>query len=149
MDDDERREIFSIEDGEGPNDAGLDEAPEPPAKMDDRAAYWWRRVLPQAVDADLLTRLDLPLFRAWCQLMSLAERFHAELEDGPTLAEGRSGPKKSPAWTQYKQAVSEARKTAHTLALTPQGRKAIGRTVADDAADLDPMEEAFGRGNDR
>lgn len=149
MDADERRERFSVVDGGGPTDIGLDESPDPPAEMDDRAAYWWRRVLPQAVEADLLTRLDLPLFRSWCQLMSLAEQFHDELRDGPLLAEGRRGKKKSPAWTQYKQAVSEARKTAHTLALTPQGRKAIGRTVADDAADLDPMEEAFGRERDQ
>lgn len=147
MDDDERREVFTVFDGEGPRDSGLDEAPDPPADLDDRAAYWWRRVLPQAVEADLLTRLDLPLFKTWCQLMSLADQFHVELQESPVVAEGRSGKKKSPVWTQYKQAVSECRKTAHVLALTPQGRKALGRTVSDDAADLDPMEDAFGRGD--
>jgi len=120
-------------------EGGLSKAPPAPKWLPEEARAVWRRIWPGLRDRRTVTREDLPTVEAYCLAVGTITRMQATIATEGDTIETNAGPKRHPAFQTLFQALTESRRLAAELGLTPAARnKAKGsEPVDDDLADLD------------
>lgn len=94
----------------------------------------WRRILPGLVSRRVLTDGDLSTAENYCLAVGTVRLAQATIEaDGPTI-DGPHGQKRHPSFQTLFQGLTEARRLAAELGLTPASRSRV--SAGEDEDDL-------------
>ncbi len=121
-------------------EGGLSALPTAPNWLPEDSKAEWRRVVPGLAERKTLTREDLPVLEAYCLASGTIRRMQATIAaEGDTIITSRGDKRRHPAFQTMFQALTESRRLAAELGLTPASRhKAAGAGGADDdLSDLD------------
>ncbi len=121
-------------------EGGLSRMPPAAAWLPPEAKSEWRRVLPGLCARRVLTREDLASLEAYCLSVGLVRKSQATIAAEGDFVSGPKGDRKRhPAHQTLFQALTESRRLAAELGLTPasRGKAAPTEDGADDLADLD------------
>lgn len=108
--------------------------PYAPKHLAEDAAAEWRRVIGDLLDRKILTRADLGTLENYCTQIGIARQCERILAADGLIVQSASGPKRHPASSILKDAVSTARQLAAELGLTPvsRSRPAVREDADDD-----------------
>lgn len=121
-------------------DGGLAKAPPAPSWLPDEAKAEWRRLWPGLKARRTVTREDLPVVEAYCLAVGTVRRSQALIAAEGEMIATDAGPRRHPAFQTLFQALTESRRLAAELGLTPASRTkaaAMGDGADDDLAGLD------------
>jgi P27 family predicted phage terminase small subunit len=119
-------------------EGGLSRLPPAPSWLPKEAKEEWRRVTPGLRKRRTLTREDLPILEAYCLASGTVRRMQATINAEGDHISGEKGVKRHPAFQTLFQALTECRRLAAELGLTPASRnKAAATEGEDDLSDLD------------
>lgn len=114
-------------------DGGLAKAPPAPSWLPVEAKAEWRRIWPGLLARRTVTREDLPMVEAYALAVGTVRRSQATIATEGDAVMGPTGPKRHPAFQTLFQALTESRRLAAELGLTPASRnKAVARDPGDD-----------------
>lgn len=120
-------------------DGGLSAFPKAPNWLPTEAKSEWRRVIPGLSARRTVTREDLSVLESYCLAVGLVRSAHATLaKEGETLPTKAGGEKRHPAYQTLFQAMTESRRLAAELGLTPASRNKA--PVTEDADDLSALD---------
>lgn len=116
-------------------EGGLSRLPPAPSWLPLEGKAEWRRVVPGLCQRKTLTREDLPMLEAYCLSAGTVRRMQATIAaEGDMVENDKGDRKRHPAF----QSLTECRRLAAELGLTPASRnKAAATEGDDDLADLD------------
>ena len=121
-------------------EGGLSRLPPARAWLPKEAKDEWRRVVPGLRQRKTLTREDLPMLEAYCLASGTVRRMQATIAtDGDHITNDKGDTKRHPAFQTMFQALTESRRLAAELGLTPASRNKAAATDngEDDLSDLD------------
>lgn len=120
-------------------DGGLSRLPPVPSWLPKEAKDEWRRVVPGLRQRKTLTREDLPMLEAYCLASGTVRRMQTTIAaEGDHVTNDKGDTKRHPAFQTMFQALTECRRLAAELGLTPASRnKALATEAEDDLSDLD------------
>lgn len=114
-------------------EGGLSRLPPAPSWLPKEGRDEWRRVLPGLLARKVLTREDLPMLEAYCLAAGTVRRMQATIAaEGDTIADDKGGKRRHPAFQTMFQALTESRRLAAELGLTPASRGKAAATEGDD-----------------
>lgn len=114
-------------------DGGLARLPPAPSWLPAEAKAEWRRVVPGLRARKTLTREDLPMLEAYCLAAGTVRRMQATLaSEGDTITSAKGEVRRHPAFQTMFQALTESRRLAAELGLTPASRNKAAPTENDD-----------------
>ncbi|EKE75521.1 phage terminase small subunit P27 family [Oceanibaculum indicum] len=119
---------------------GIGKAPPAPAWLPPEAKSEWRRVWPGLAARKTITTQDLAALEAYCLAVGTARRAQAAITQDGDIIKTEYGPKRHPSFQTLFQSMTEARRLAAELGLTPASRHKAGSAAPqenDDLADLD------------
>ena len=122
-----------------PSDGGLSKLPPAPAWLSAEAKAEWRRVSPGLGARRTLTRQDLPVLEAYCLAVGTVRRSQATITaEGDFIVTARGERRRHPAFQTLFQGMTESRRLAAELGLTPASRNKASSTEGEnDLSDLD------------
>ncbi|MEC4590563.1 phage terminase small subunit P27 family [Nitrospirillum amazonense] len=119
---------------------GLAKAPPAPAWLPAESKTEWRRIWPGLAARRTVTTSDLATVEAYCLAVGTAKRAQAQIAlDGEILAT-EYGPKRHPAFQTLFQSLTESRRLAAELGLTPTSRNKAGAAIPDGDDDLKDLD---------
>jgi P27 family predicted phage terminase small subunit len=118
-----------------PEAAPIKEILEAPEWLDEDAAAEWRRIMPDLTARKILTDADLGSLENYCIAIGQVREAERILRAEGLVVETKAGPKRHPASTVLKDAMTLARQLASELGLTPVSRSRPA--VRDDSDDDD------------
>jgi len=114
-------------------EGGLSKAPLAPAWLPTEAKTEWRRIWPGLLARRTVTREDLPVVESYVLALGMIRRAQTTIAAEGEMVETSAGPKRHPAYQTMFQALTESRRLAAELGLTPASRnKAVSRDTSDD-----------------
>lgn len=114
-------------------EGGLSKAPPAPSWLPAAAKIEWRRIWPGLIARRTVTREDLPIVESYCLAVGLVRRCQTTIATDGEMVNTTAGPKRHPAFQTMFQALTESRRLAAELGLTPASRnKAVAREPGDD-----------------
>lgn len=121
-------------------DGGLSRLPPAPAWLPTEAKAEWRRVVPGLRARRTVTREDLSMLEAYCLATGTVRRMQSTIAtEGDMITTPKGDMKRHPAFQTMFQSLTESRRLAAELGLTPASRnKATASDNADD--DLDGLD---------
>lgn len=121
-------------------EGGLSRLPSSPSWLPAEARAEWRRVVPALKERRTITRADLPMLESYCLAAGTVRRAQATISsEGDYITGAKGDRRRHPAFQTLFQALTESRRLAAELGLTPASRSKAAPTEAgdDDLADLD------------
>lgn len=120
-------------------DGGLSRLPSAPSWLHAEGKAEWRRVVPALRERRTITRADLPVLEAYCLAAGTVRRAQTTIgAEGDYVVDAKGVRRRHPAFQTLFQALTESRRLAAELGLTPASRhKAPATEGDDDLADLD------------
>ncbi|WP_096704171.1 phage terminase small subunit P27 family [Magnetospirillum sp. 15-1] len=121
-------------------DGGLSRFPPAPSWLPDEAKAEWKRVTPGLKQRQTLTKEDLPVLEAYCLAAGTIRRMQQVIAvEGDMVTNDKGDQKRHPAFQTLFQSLTEFRRLAAELGLSPASRnKALSANGGnDDLADLD------------
>lgn len=120
-------------------DGGLSRLPPAPSWLPQEGKAEWRRVLPAIRERRTMTTADLGMLEAYCLAAGTVRRAQAAIAaDGDLIENDKGDKRRHPAFQTMFQALTESRRLAAELGLTPASRnKAAASDDDDELADLD------------
>lgn len=120
-------------------EGGLSRMPPAPSWLPPEGKAEWRRVVPAIRDRRTLTTADLPMLEAYCLAAGTVRRAQAAItSDGDLIENERGDKRRHPAFQTMFQALTECRRLAAELGLTPASRnKAVASDDDDELAGFD------------
>jgi P27 family predicted phage terminase small subunit len=120
-------------------EGGLSRLPPAPAWLPSEAKAEWRRVVPGLRERRTITRADLPMLEAYCLAAGLVRSSQKLIAaEGEMVTTTRGEMKRHPAHQTLFQALTESRRLAAELGLTPASRNKAPEVAGDDdLSDLD------------
>lgn len=103
-------------------EGGLAHVPKPPVWFGAEAAEEWNRVLPILIERRTITEGDLGTVESYCVALGLIRQCQATITKEGAAVQGRTGPRRHPAVQTMIQALTESRRFAAELGLTPAAR---------------------------
>lgn len=101
-------------------EGGLATVPRAPSWLPTEAKDEWRRVLPSLIKRRVLTETDMAAVENYCLAIGTIQRCQAKIAlEGDTIGHGA---KRHPAFGTMVQMLSESRRFAAELGLTPASR---------------------------
>lgn len=119
---------------------GLAKAPSVPAWLPAEAKAEWRRVWPGLAARRTVTTADLATVEAYCLAVGTAKRSQALIAKDGEILSTEHGPKRHPAFQTLFQALTESRRLAAELGLTPTSRNKAGAAVPDGDDELSGLD---------
>jgi P27 family predicted phage terminase small subunit len=114
-------------------EGGLSKAPPAPSWLPTEAKAEWRRIWPGLIARRTVTREDLPVVESYVLALGMIRRCQATIAAEGEMVATTAGPKRHPAFQTMFQALTESRRLAAELGLTPASRnKAVARAPGDD-----------------
>ena len=114
-------------------DGGLARLPPAPSWLPSEAKAEWRRVTPGLRARKTLTREDLPMLEAYCLAAGTVRRMQTTIAtEGDHITNEKGDMKRHPAFQTMFQALTESRRLAAELGLTPASRNKATPTGNDD-----------------
>ncbi len=121
-------------------DGGLARLPPAPSWLPAEAKAEWRRVVPGLRARKTVTREDLPMLEAYCLAAGTVRRMQTTIAaEGDHITNDKGDMKRHPAFQTMFQALTESRRLAAELGLTPASRNKAtpNGNDDDDLSDLD------------
>ncbi len=121
-------------------DGGLARLPPAPSWLPTEGKAEWRRVVPGLRARKTITREDLSMLEAYCLAAGTVRRSQAMIAaEGDMVKNDKGDVKRHPAFQTMFQALTESRRLAAELGLTPASRNKATPTGNDDddLSDLD------------
>lgn len=120
-------------------EGGLAKAPPVPSWLPEEARREWRRVWPGLVARRTVTREDVSVVEAYCLAVGTTRRAQNQIAiEGDTIETPAGQIRRHPAFQTLFQALTESRRLAAELGLTPASRKkATATEIEDELSDLD------------
>lgn len=119
-------------------EGGLSRLPPAPSWLPQEAKTEWRRVVPALRDRRTITKADLPMLEAYCLAAGTVRRAQGIIaSEGDIIETDRGDKRRHPAFQTMFQALTESRRLAAELGLTPASRN---KAKASDAP-ADEMDE--------
>jgi P27 family predicted phage terminase small subunit len=113
-------------------DGGLSQLPRAPGWLPAEAKAEWKRVIPALRGRRTITKADLPMLEAYCLAAGMVRRAQATIaEQGDTITT-KNGTRRNPAFQTLFQALTESRRLASELGLTPASRNKAPVSDGDD-----------------
>lgn len=104
-------------------EGGLSQLPSVPSWLPKEAKDEWRRVIPALRDRRTITAADLPMLESYCLAAGTVRRAQAMIAAEGDMVETPKGDKRRhPAFQTMFQALTESRRLAAELGLTPASR---------------------------
>jgi len=117
-------------------EGGLSRLPPAPAWLPTEAKSEWRRVVPTVKDRRTITRADLSMLESYCLAVGTVRRSQAMIAtEGDIVTDDKGAKKRHPAFQTLFQALTESRRLAAELGLTPASRNKAATTETDDELD--------------
>jgi P27 family predicted phage terminase small subunit len=115
-------------------EGGLARTPGAPSWLPDDAKAEWRRILPELVQRRTVTRSDLATVEAYCLAIGTLRRSQKTIaSEGDFISTASGDTRRHPAFQTMFQALTESRRLAAELGLTPASRnKATALEDGDD-----------------
>ena len=115
-------------------EGGLSRLPAAPAWLPTEGKAEWRRVVPGLSKRRTLTPEDLPMLEAYCLAAGTVRRMQAIIaKEGDSIVTSRGETRRNPAFQTLFQSLTEYRRLAAELGLTPASRhKATATEGGDD-----------------
>jgi P27 family predicted phage terminase small subunit len=118
-------------------DGGLSRLPPAPSWLPGEAKVEWRRVVSALKGRRTMTKADLPMLESYCLAAGMVRRAQAAIAEQGDTVTTKNGTRRHPAFQTLFQALTESRRLAAELGLTPASRKKAPVTDGDDGLDLD------------
>lgn len=120
-------------------EGGLSRLPPAPAWLPQEAKAEWRRVVPGLRERRTITKADLSVLEAYCLSAGLVRSSQKLIAaEGEMVTTTRGEKKRHPAHQTLFQALTESRRLAAELGLTPASRNKAAEVLGDDdLSDLD------------
>lgn len=119
-------------------EGGLSRVPRPPAWLPEEAKAEWKRVLPSLIKRRVLTDTDIAVVEAYCLAAGTVQRSQATIgREGDTTEAG----KRHPAFQTMFQALTEMRRLAAEIGLTPASRMKAGKAPEGEEGYADPYSD--------
>ncbi|TWB19200.1 phage terminase small subunit P27 family [Nitrospirillum bahiense] len=120
-------------------EGGLSRLPPAPSWLPTEGKAEWRRVVPALKDRRTITKADLPMLEAYCLAAGTVRRAQATIAaEGDIITTDKGGSRRHPAFQTLFQALTESRRLASELGLTPASRNKAAPSESDDElGDLD------------
>lgn len=112
-------------------EGGLANVPPPPTWFSPEAVDAWNRVVPILVERQTLTEGDIGTLETYCTALGLLRQCQATIAKDGSVVQGKAGPRRHPALQTMMQAMTEARRYAAELGLTPAARNKPGSKPAE------------------
>lgn len=103
-------------------EGGLATVPRPPSWLPSEAKDEWKRVVPSLIKRRILTETDLGTVENYCLAVGTVRRSQATISAEGDTVETNTGTKRHPAFQTLFQAMTEMRRLAAELGLTPASR---------------------------
>ena len=121
-------------------EGGLSRLPPAPSWLPTEGKAEWRRVVPGLRDRKVVTKQDLGILESYCLAVGTVRRMQTTIAaEGDMVTNDKGDTKRHPAFQTMFQALTESRRLAAELGLTPASRNKAAATEGndDDLADLD------------
>ena len=116
-----------------PQPREFEEVPSPPHWLDHYAKKEWEQTAPFLIEAGLLTRADLSMYTAYCQLFARVIRAEMEImEKGLTFETPNGHVQKRPETTISRDALQQLRQYSARFGLDPASRSSIEVSIGDE-----------------
>jgi len=122
-------------------EGGLSKVPRPPAWLPDEAKDEWKRILPSLIKRKVLTDTDMGTVEAYCLAAGTVRRSQATIAREGDTVETNTGTKRHPAFQTMFQALTEQRRLAAELGLTPASRMKAGKPPEGEEGYDDPYSD--------
>ena len=125
--------------------ARLDQAPDPPSHLGERAAAEWRRLAPVAAALGTLTEADLRGFELLCETLATEAEARAVIQaEGCATTTAGGGAKSRPEVRVMETARAQAARLLAEFGLMPKGRRGLDPPPRGDD-DLDCLRSLLAR----
>lgn len=115
---------------------GIAKPPAAPGWLPAEGKTEWRRIWPGLAARRTITQADLSTVEAYCLAVSTARRAQSQIAQDGEILQSEYGPKRHPAFQTLFQSLTESRRLAAELGLTPTSRAKAGAAVPPDDDDL-------------
>ncbi|MEA1831730.1 phage terminase small subunit P27 family [Methylobacterium durans] len=109
-------------------EGGLSTVPRAPSWLPEEAKDEWRRVLPSLIQRRILTDTDMATVESYCLAVGTIRRCQITIAREGDTVETNTGSKRHPAFQTLGQMMTEMRRLAAELGLTPASRNKAGKT---------------------
>jgi P27 family predicted phage terminase small subunit len=113
-------------------DGGLSRLPPAPSWLSAEAKTEWRRVVSALKGRRTMTKADLATLENYCLAMGMVRRARTTIAAEGDTVTTKNGTRRHPAFQTLFQALTESRRLAAELGLTPASRKKAPVTDGDD-----------------
>ena len=119
----DRRGLRAVRGTKVPQERFEVDLPDPPARLDDRAAQYWCAAGEQMIRDGLFALTDGLALASWCAAQSRIDELTETIAaDGLTVESPRSGVKRHPSTLMLRESEDLALRLAKELGLTPVAR---------------------------
>ncbi|MCJ2033157.1 phage terminase small subunit P27 family [Methylobacterium sp. J-068] len=108
-------------------EGGLASVPRAPAWLPTEAKEEWKRVLPSLIKRRILTAADMGTVENYCLAAGTIRRCQVTIATEGDTVETKEGSKRHPAFQTLGQMMTEHRRLAAELGLTPTSRNKAGK----------------------
>ena len=117
-------------------DGGLARVPRAPSWLSLEAREEWTRVVPELVKRRVLTNGDRSVLEAYCLAIGIVRRAQTLIGAEGDMIATEQGPRRHPAFQTLFQALTESRRLAAELGLTPASRNKASAMKGEDDDDF-------------
>lgn len=107
-------------------EGGLAKVPGPPSWLPLEAKKEWRRIVPHLIKRQILTETDMATVETYVLAVGTLRRAQETIAAEGDTVSTKEGIKRHPAFTTLTQMMSEVRRLAAELGLTPASRHKAG-----------------------
>lgn len=108
-------------------EGGLSKVPRTPSWLPEEARDEWKRIVPHLVKRRVLTETDMACVESYCLAVGTVRRCQATIAREGDAIETNTGIKRHPAFQTMGQMLTEMRRLAAELGLTPASRMKAGK----------------------